>query len=142
MKWTTQSRSWHKDKLCPSCAHSLLSLGSGCMSEFLPHLGNNRCLAATQHIFQKDSLPPSQKKIVVSSLCRLGVTRLFCIQNTYFFSGCMRIWMPSVKKLAYKCILVVFCLEFKFQCGLMVQMDIYCAICAGGKSKQHLDGTM
>lgn len=50
--------------------------------------------------------------------------------------------MLSVKKLAYKCILVVFCLEFKFLCELMVQMDVRCAICAEGKSKQYLEGTM
>lgn len=109
-------------------------MGPGCMSEFLPHLGNSRCLAATHHIFQKAPLPPPQKKMVLSSLYywwqQTGRNFLVCIQNHLFFqTACVRICMPSVKNLVCKRILFVFCLEFKLQCGLILQIGMLCNLC-------------
>lgn len=112
-KLTTRFRIWHEDRLWSS---RLVALGPGCMSEFLPHLGNSRCWQQLITFSRKPLFHLCRRKWF-SPPCaaggsRLGGTFLFCIQNIFvFFRMLVCVCVPSGKKLVCKCILLIFCLE-------------------------------
>lgn len=136
--------------MCPPCCglgpwlHVRVSAQT--FQSFWNSVGNGRCSTATHPNSRKPLFCLCRRKWssppCVTGGSRLGGTFLFCIQNhLYFQTAFVHVCVPSVKNLVCKCILFVFCLEFKLQCGLILQIDVCCAICARGSSK-HLEGAI